>query len=1007
MASYLHDIGMSPAFKTMQEYRKMIFGVDSHSLSARDQERFLHWIAENYGEMSLPLDPSLGDKVDFDMPDEILTYFARDMHNDWSESWIRQNLMNQMASIYPAWVEDLVILCQSHHFGLSELKREQFDARMVGSPDEPLNLRFLAALLRVADVLEFDPKRTPIVILEHRGISSRSRVYWHKDHDISLSLERNPFRMLFTARTGDAVTHKAVLDTARMVDNELQLCAALQHESAFQKGVIREDARWYTWPWYPRLILNVRERDENFVYIDGAFKPDARHVLELLSGSKLYGSPFAAVRELLQNAFDAVREQIAYQRLLEDNPADADLAEALARLHHVELTLAQDGGRYILICSDTGVGMTKSIIERHLLVGGSPTRAEVRDLERRAQKQGFTTGRTGRFGIGVLSYFMLADAVTILTRRSEEAGADPDRTAWRFTTEGVGAFGQLTRATRSSRGTDVYLRIREDMIGGDVEDWFQNLRNYVSRTLVMLPCRFELRSGATSDDVLKLTRGWTNINSGNNPRFNSRFLEDMETRNYDSNEEFLPNRVLEERERAEVRWTDLRTKAVDCIKFSDATECMLANGVGKAQILLPYFLLPKGPALFFADTDGSTFQPVGRGEYLVNTRDWAVFAWRGFSVGLRNEGRHWANEYSSSGQVRLTRAPVLARVNFESDCEIAVHRETMRLGEQAVTALSGVQKPIGDLFVRYFEECRASPYASLSRAVASRFVDSKSLALPESWNVLRRKNRDSGSAAELHSLSFPAAEIGRSSIDEDVYLCPPNLIPGGCPYDIFGRFQIRGGSYFPHGYSPFDNMRADGVIIVRHDVYCWFAPVWNDAPKNSIAPGLLGDCVEFPPEFAQVVAVETGSRTLLNSQHPLVVAAHSADPFWLEDSVLGGKLTPEKIHNISMSGPRSAAWMVRNLFRGINYWNGLHDTHPEFFQETMAIACGLSSSPLFLLHNGKSYPGSLEATKLDQSGCAPLGKTYPSHRMHFEGGLKLELPASSRWLVRLRSEEGG
>jgi HSP90 family molecular chaperone len=142
----------------------------------------------------------------------------------------------------------------------------------------------------------------------------------------------------------------------------------------FARGTVPDEARFHSWPGPARLTRDIRERDKSFVYIDGAFRPDAQQVLRLLSGTALYGAPLIAVRELLQNAVDAVREQIAYERLGQDNPGDRSLADQLGSLHKVTLTFAPDVDGYWLTCTDDGVGMTKEIVERHLLVSGSSGR---------------------------------------------------------------------------------------------------------------------------------------------------------------------------------------------------------------------------------------------------------------------------------------------------------------------------------------------------------------------------------------------------------------------------------------------------------------------------------------------------------------------------------------------------------------------------------------------------------------------------------------------------------
>ena len=169
-----------------------------------------------------------------------------------------------------------------------------------------------------------------------------------------------------------------------------------------------------------------------------------------------------AVRELLQNALDTVKEQIARQRLLQQDPLDSAWHRKLGELHKVSLVVTQNEQGVWLICTDTGIGMTRGIIERHLLVGGSSALPEVRQLEREANACGFSTERSGQFGIGVLSYFMLADSMVITTRRSDLAGGDPEGAGCCFETDGLEGFGQLTKASRDDHGTEVRLRIRDE-----------------------------------------------------------------------------------------------------------------------------------------------------------------------------------------------------------------------------------------------------------------------------------------------------------------------------------------------------------------------------------------------------------------------------------------------------------------------------------------------------------------------------------------------------------------
>src|SRR5205814_4580327 len=101
------------------------------------------------------------------------------------------------------------------------------------------------------------------------------------------------------------------------------------------------------------------------------------------------------------------------------------------------------------------------------------------------------------FGIGVVSYFMLADRVSILTQRAQETG-DSDGNAWSFETEGVGYFGELRSRPNRQVGTEVRLHLRSELIGHNPESWYQNFVNYLQVMLTYLPCQLSVQSNLSA-----------------------------------------------------------------------------------------------------------------------------------------------------------------------------------------------------------------------------------------------------------------------------------------------------------------------------------------------------------------------------------------------------------------------------------------------------------------------------------------------------------------------------
>ncbi|MEU5944206.1 HSP90 family protein [Micromonospora sp. NPDC047465] len=173
--------------------------------------------------------------------------------------------------------------------------------------------------------------------------------------------------------------------------------------------------------------------------MDHTFQVDLRGVVDLLS-HHLYGSPRVYVRELLQNAVDAITARRA---------TDPD-APALVRVEPPELT-----GDGTLRVHDTGIGLTEAQVHELLAtIGRSSKRDEL----------GFSRHEfLGQFGIGLLSCFLVADEIRVVTRHGDHptvhwTGHSDGRYAVELAAPGAG---------RAEPGTTVTLVPRRD-----ADQWF-------------------------------------------------------------------------------------------------------------------------------------------------------------------------------------------------------------------------------------------------------------------------------------------------------------------------------------------------------------------------------------------------------------------------------------------------------------------------------------------------------------------------------------------------------
>ena len=176
-----------------------------------------------------------------------------------------------------------------------------------------------------------------------------------------------------------------------------------------------------------------------------AFQAEVKQILHLVTHS-LYSNKEIFVRELVSNASDAC-DKLRFEAL--DNNA---LYEGQTEL---EVRVFFDAEAKTLTIRDNGIGMSAEEAASHLgTIAKSGTREFMAKLEGDQKKD---ANLIGQFGVGFYSGFIVADRITVETRR---AGA-PETEGVRWTSEGTGEY-ELETITRATRGTDVTLHLRDE-----------------------------------------------------------------------------------------------------------------------------------------------------------------------------------------------------------------------------------------------------------------------------------------------------------------------------------------------------------------------------------------------------------------------------------------------------------------------------------------------------------------------------------------------------------------
>jgi molecular chaperone HtpG len=175
-----------------------------------------------------------------------------------------------------------------------------------------------------------------------------------------------------------------------------------------------------------------------------SFQAEVKQILHLVTHS-LYSNKEIFLRELVSNASDAC-DKLRFEAL--------DNAALFEEQPNLEIRVWFDAEKKTITIRDNGIGMTAEEAVAHLgTIAKSGTREFMAKLEGDQKKD---ANLIGQFGVGFYSGFIVAERMTVETRR---AGADASQGV-RWSSEGTGDF-EVETIERAQRGTDVILHLRE------------------------------------------------------------------------------------------------------------------------------------------------------------------------------------------------------------------------------------------------------------------------------------------------------------------------------------------------------------------------------------------------------------------------------------------------------------------------------------------------------------------------------------------------------------------
>ena len=194
------------------------------------------------------------------------------------------------------------------------------------------------------------------------------------------------------------------------------------------------------------------------------FKAESKRLLDLMINS-IYTHKEIFLRELISNASDA-EDKLAYQSLTDDSMgvSRADL----------KITIVPDKEKRTLTVSDNGIGMSREDLEANLGTiahsGSGQFKADLSADDKAAED----IDVIGQFGVGFYSAFMVADAVTVITKAW---GSDE---AWMWQSDGADGY-TITACEKEQPGTDIIMHLKAN---ADEENYDQYLETAKLQQLI-------------------------------------------------------------------------------------------------------------------------------------------------------------------------------------------------------------------------------------------------------------------------------------------------------------------------------------------------------------------------------------------------------------------------------------------------------------------------------------------------------------------------------------------
>ena len=449
LTAFFHDIGMAPEEQYLRAWKDEESQSEFSKKEHNKYQRFRNSNVKRVEEIQ-KLHEENNHSVATVLEEYLITEYIRITHaerireiiaKDWNEK-----IFYKDTDLTPMFSE----ICFSHNDdAMHLLELESFE---LCDQDTYVCIPFIAVILRLADIIDFDPKRTPSVLFSHLAVKHPVSISEWKKHQAINAWSISSDKLIFSAQCKHPAIEATIKNFCDLIDNELKNCNLIlssinnpynnnrteHYKINLPKQVDRSKIR---------AIKDISTGKPIYTYQNTKFTLNKNQIIDLLMGTELYGKPEVALRELIQNSIDAclVREKLSKVWGEEYTP-------------HIKISFYSKDNIDYLEIYDNGIGMDQHIIDNYYSNVGS-SYYKSREFYELMSALDVNYKPISRFGIGILSCFMVSDSLEVDTKRV--IGKFDYTDSLKIIIEGYDSIFYIKQSDRKEPGTTTILQLRK------------------------------------------------------------------------------------------------------------------------------------------------------------------------------------------------------------------------------------------------------------------------------------------------------------------------------------------------------------------------------------------------------------------------------------------------------------------------------------------------------------------------------------------------------------------